>query len=132
LTQIPRLSLNLTGIVALGKPTGVTIQRIKVTDAILLPLGTVSVTGTLVVPKWDGESRPVHGTLTISNGEGSITISLKGTENGENSALFTYKILHGTKADKGATGTGQVLYALAPIPPLPSGGLLLDFGNVLP
>jgi hypothetical protein len=43
---------------------------------------------------------------------------------------LSYKIVSGTKADHGATGTGPVLYG--PGPDFQPGRFLLDFGNYPP
>ena len=78
------------------------------------PPGKVSLTGFLVIPNTGAANRPVHGKVTISNAQGSITVCLRGTLTVYKGSLsiasgnLTNQIVSGSKADHGATGTGPV------------------------
>jgi hypothetical protein len=129
-------NLNLYGL-ALGHDTTVGTQhRLQATDATISPLGHVSLTGLLVIPDKGGVNRPVHGTVTISNAQGSVTVDLSGSVTVSQgpfvfaSGKLTYKIVSGTKADRGAVGSGPVLYGVGPV--FQPGRFLLDFGNFPP
>jgi hypothetical protein len=129
-------ALNLYGL-ALGSNTTVgTVHRLQSTDATISPLRTVSLTGSLVIPKKIGTNTPVHGEVTISNAQGSIKVALSGTVTvipGRYpfaSGTLEYKIVSGTKSDRGATGSGPVLYGVGPV--ASPRDFLLDFGNFPP
>ena len=129
-------NLNLYGFV-LGSDTTVgTVHRLRATGGTISPLGTVSLNGSLVIPKGHTANRPVHGTVTLSNAQGTVTVSLKGTVTVYKSSFsfasgtLTYEIVSGTKADSGATGTGPVLYGPGPV--FGPRKFLLDFGNYPP
>ncbi len=113
-----------------------TVHLLKSSSATLSPLGTASLTGYLIIPLKAGANRPVHGIVTISNTQGSITVCLRGTVTVSNSPFsfasgnLTYRIVLGTKAYHGATGTGPVLYGPGPV--FLPGRFLLDFGNAAP
>lgn len=129
-------SLNLYGIV-LGRDTTVgSMHKLQAASATLSPLGRVSLKGFLAIPSRGGENRLVHGLVTISNLQGTVTISLKGMVTVYRgpisfaSGSLTYKIDSATKADHGAKGTGPVSYGPGPV--LQAGRFLLDFGNYPP
>jgi hypothetical protein len=129
-------SLNLYGFV-LGSDTTVgTVHRLQATGGTLSPLGTVSLAGFLVIPNARAATRAVHGIVTISNAQGTVKVSLKGTVTVEKgpfpfaSGTLSYKIDSATKADRGARGTGPVLYGPGPV--FLPGRFLLDFGNYPP
>jgi len=129
-------SLNLYGFV-LGSDTTVgTVHRLQATGGTISPLGTVSLTGFLVIPNTGAANEPVHGKVTISNAQGTVTVFLKGTVTVHKASFtfasgnLTYKILSGTKIDHGATGSGPVLYGPGPV--FQPGRFLLDFGNYPP
>jgi hypothetical protein len=93
-------------------------------------------TGFLVIPNTGAANRPVHGMVTISNAQGTVTVSLRGTVTvfkgpfSFASGLLSYTIVSGTKVDHGATGTGPVSYGPGPV--FQPGRFLLDFGNYPP
>jgi hypothetical protein len=130
-------SLNLYGL-ALGHDKTVgAVHRLKSTvSTTVSPLGTISLTGTLVIPHKRGANRVVHGTVSISNAQGSVVVSLAGTVRVYKglvpfaSGNLSYKIVSGTGAYQGATGSGPVLYGPGPV--LGRGRFLLDFGNYPP
>ncbi|MFI5457297.1 MAG: hypothetical protein ACHRXM_17765 [Isosphaerales bacterium] len=126
-------SVNLYGFV-LGRDTTVgTVHRLRATGGTISPLGTVSLTGFLVIPNTGAANRPVHGKVTISNAQGTVTVSLRGTVTVYKASFsfasgnLRYKIVAGTKADYGATGAGPVLYGPGPV--FQPGRFLLDFGH---
>jgi len=126
-------SLNLYGLL-LGSDTTVgTVHRLRATTGTISPLGNVSLTGFLVIPNTGAANRPVHGEVTISNAQGTVTVSLRGTVTVYKASFsfasgnLSYRIVSGTKADYGATGTGPVLYGPGPV--FQPGRFLLDFGN---
>jgi len=129
-------SLKLYGFV-LGSDTTVgTVHRLQANGGTIAPLGRISLTGFLVIPTKGAATRAVHGIVTISNARGTVTVSLTGTVTVYKgsfpfaSGTLSYKIVAGTKADRGATGTGPVLYGPGPV--LLPGRFLLDFGNYPP
>jgi hypothetical protein len=130
------LDLNLSGFVLGNQTTVGTEHRLHATGGTIAPLGTVSLNGFLMISKSVGANRPAHGSVTISNAQGSITVGLAGKVTVFNgpfvfaSGTLRYKIVSGTKADLGATGSGPVLYG--PGPALQPGRFLLDFGNFPP
>jgi hypothetical protein len=122
---------------ALGHETTRGIVHLwRASDATISPLGKVSLTGFLVIPNKHGANRPVQGTVTILSAHGTITASLKGTVTVFNGSFsfasgnLTYTIVSSTKADRGVTGAGPVLYGPGPV--LLPGRFLLDFGNFPP
>jgi hypothetical protein len=128
--------LNLYGL-ALGKDTAVgAVHSLQASGATLSPLGTVSLSGFLVIPRIGGATRLAHGMVTLANSQGMVTVSLRGTvtlikgsftfATGE----LSYKIVAGSRADQGATGAGTVSYGPGPV--LQPGRFLLDFGNYPP
>ena len=126
-------SLGLYGI-ALGSDTTVGAHHmLQASDATISPLGTVSLSGFLVIPNKGAAKRAVHGTVMISNAQGTVKVSLSGTVTVYNGAFtfasgtLSYKIDSGTKADHGATGTGPVSYGPGPV--FQPGRFLIDFGN---
>jgi hypothetical protein len=132
----PSQSLNLSGLV-LGTDTTIgPVHRLQSTSGTISPLGTVHLTGFLVIPKTGAAKRMAFGIVKISNAQGSLIVSLKGTVTVFNgpvtfaSGKLSYRILSGTGADHGATGTGPVLYG--PGPAVVPGRFLLDFGNFPP
>jgi hypothetical protein len=136
LTPPYSLNPNLYGFV-LGSDTTVgPVHRLQATGGTISPLGMVSLTGFLVIPIKGAAKRAAHGIVTIANDQGTVKVSLRGMVTVyEGSFSFasgdlSYRILSGTKADHGATGTGPVLYGPGPVV-LP-GRFLLDFGNAPP
>jgi hypothetical protein len=129
-------SLNLYGLALGSDHTAGTLHRLRASDETIAPLGTVSLSGFLVIPHARHPNRNVHGTVTISNTQGSVVVSLSGTVTVYKGAVpfasgnLTYKIVSGTKAYHGATGTGAVLYGPGPV--LLPGRFLLDFGHYPP
>jgi hypothetical protein len=129
-------SLNLYGF-ALGTQTPGTVHRLRATDARISPLGTVSLTGSLVIPNKGGANRPVHGKVTLSTAQGTVTVSLTGTVTVYTGSFsfasgnLSYKIVSGTNAYHGANGTGPVLYGPGPFGFLRD-RFILDFGNYPP
>ena len=129
-------SLNLYGFV-LGRDSTVGIVHwLHATGGTISPLGTVSLTGFLVIPNTGAAKRPVHGMVTISNPQGTVRVSLRGTVTVYKGSFsfasgnLSYKIVSGTKGDHTATGTGPVLYGPGPV--FQPGRFLLDFGNYPP
>jgi hypothetical protein len=128
--------LNLYGLALGTDHTAGTVHRLQATNDSIAPLGTVSLSGFLVIPPARQANRHVHGTVTISNPRGSVVVSLSGTVTLYNgpfpfaSGNLTYKIVSGTRAYHGATGTGAVLYGPGPV--LLPGRFLLDFGHYPP
>jgi len=129
-------TMNLYGF-ALGHDKTVgTVHHFSSTDNSISPLGTISLTGSLVIPRKPRVNRLVHGAVTISNAQGSLVVSLTGKVTVYKGHIpfatgnLTYKIVSGTGADQGATGTGSVLYG--PGPALSRSRFLLDFGNFPP
>jgi hypothetical protein len=130
-------NLDLNGFV-LGRDTTVgTVHWLHQAGGTISPFsGTVKVTGFLVIPNSHNALRSAHGFVTISNAKGSLTVSLKGTVTVSKgpftfaSGNLTYKVVAGTKADHGATGTGKVLYGPGPV--FQPGKFLLNFGNSTP
>jgi hypothetical protein len=129
-------SLDLNGFV-LGRDTTIgPVHWLHQAGANISPLGTVKLSGSLVIPYSHSANRSAHGIVSISNAKGSVTVSLKGTVIVNKgpftfaSGTLTYKILGGTKADHGATGTGKVLFGPGPV--LQPGRFLLNFGNSIP
>jgi hypothetical protein len=130
------LSLNLYGL-ALGRDTTVgTEHRLRVTSATISPLGKLSLTGVLMIPKKSGVNIPVHGKVTISNAQGTVTVDLIGSVTVYKgpftfaSGNLTYTIVSGTKADRGVIGSGPVLYGPGPV--FQPDRFLLNFGNYPP
>ncbi len=126
-------SLNLTGF-ALGRDRTVgTMHHLQATSGTISPLGTVSLTGYLVIPKGRAATRAAHGIVTISNAQGTVKVSLTGTVTIYKgpftfaSGDLSYKIVSGTRADRSATGSGPVLYGPGPV--FQPGRFLLNFGN---
>ena len=129
-------TLKLYGFV-LGSDTTVgKVHWLKETGGTISPLGTVSLTGFLVIPTTGGMHRQAHGTVTLSNAQGTVTVSLTGTVTIVKGAFtfasgtLSYKIVGGTKAYHGATGTGPALFGPGPV--FEPGRFLLDFGNYPP
>jgi len=112
------------------------VHLLQATDATISPLGKVTVIGLLVFPNKVGSNRPVQGFVIISNPRGEVLLRLKGTVTVYRASFsfasgnLTYKIVSGSRADHGATGTGTVLYGPGPV--LFPGRFLLDFGNYPP
>ncbi len=132
----PSHDLNLYGL-ALGQATTRgTVHLLQATDAAISPLGKVTVTGYLVIPSEVGANRQVRGFVTISNPRGELAVSLHGTVTVSRASFsfasgnLTYKIVWGSRADHGATGTGTVLYGPGPV--FLPGRFLLDFGSYPP
>jgi hypothetical protein len=130
------LDVNLYGFV-LGRDTTVRAKHLlRATSGTISPLGTVSLTGFLIIPKSGGANRPAHGLVTISNAEGTVTVRLRGTVTVYKAPVpfasgnLTYRIVSGTNADRGAIGGGPVLYGPGPVPK--PDRFLLDFGNFPP
>jgi hypothetical protein len=129
-------SLNLYGFVIGSDNTVGTMHRLNSSGGTISPLGTVSLTGFLVIPNRVGANRPAHGSVTISNANGSVTVSLTGRVTVSQgifrfaSGKLTYKIISGTKAYHGEKGSGSVLYGPGPVA-LPD-RFLLDFGKFPP
>ena len=131
------LDLNLSGF-ALGSDTNAgSMHRLKASDAMISPLGTVTLTGFLVIPIKGGAQRPVHGKVTLANAEGKVTVSLKGTVTaftGPVSLLLRKLDLQDCQWHQGRsrrkgnrpgavrTGAGRLL----------PHRFLLDFGNAIP
>jgi len=123
--------------IALGHETtrGV-VHLLQATDATISPLGKVSLTGFLVIPNKHRANRPAQGIVIISSATGRIIVNLKGTVTVVNGSFpfasgnLTYTIVAGTKAARGATGTGPVSFGPGPV--LLPGRFLLDFGNYPP
>ncbi len=113
-----------------------TVHLLKSTTGTLAPLGTVSLTGYLIIPLKAGANRSVHGIVKMSNSQGSITVCLRGTVTVYKSPFpfasgnLTYRIVSGARAYHSATGTGPVLYGPGPV--FLPGRFLLDFGNAIP
>ncbi len=72
-------TLNLYGFILGSDKVDGTVHKLNSSSRSLSPLGTVSLTGHLIIPLKAGANRPVHGIVTISNAQGSITVSLRGT-----------------------------------------------------
>jgi hypothetical protein len=130
------LNLNLYGFV-LGSDTTVgPVHRLQATGGTISPLGSVSLTGFLVIPIKGAAKRAAHGIVTVANDQGTVKVSLRGMVTvHEGSFSFasgdlSYRILSGTEAYHGATGSGPVLYGPGPV--LQPGRFLLDFGNAPP
>jgi len=129
-------SLKLYGLALGSDTTAGTVHRLHATGGTLSPLGKDSLTGFLVIPNGRAATRAVHGTVTISGAQGTVRVSLTGTVTVYKgpfpfaSGTLRYKIVSGTKADRGATGTGPVLYGPGPV--FRPGRFLLDFGNYPP
>jgi hypothetical protein len=129
-------SLELSGF-AIGSDTTVgRIHLLRATGASISPLGVVSLAGFLVIPHAHGANRSVHGMVTLSNSQGTVAVSLRGTVTVYQgpftfaSGDLIYKIIRGTGAFRGASGSGPVLYG--PGPAVVPGRFLLDFGNAPP
>jgi hypothetical protein len=134
LTQSQKLVLS--GFV-LGRDTAIgSVHLLQASGGTISPLGTVSLNGYLVIPTTGPANRPASGLVTLSNAKGTVTVALKGTVTVTKasftfaSGTLTYTIVSGTKADRGATGTGPVLYGPGPV--FLPGRFLLDFGNYPP
>jgi len=133
----PSQNLNLYGL-ALGQATTRgTVHLLLATDAMISPLRkVVTVTGYLVIPNTVGANRLVQGFVTISNPRGEVRVSLNGKVTVFRGSFtyasgdLTYKIVWGSRADHGATGTGTVLYGPGPV--FSPGRFMLDFGNYPP
>ena len=129
-------SLNLYGFVIGSDKTVGKRHQLNAPGGTISPIGAVSLAGVLVIPQKVGANRPVHGSVTISNAHGKITVSLTGSVTVHKgsfrwaSGKLTYKIVAGTMAYQGAKGTGSVLYGPGPVF-LPR-RFLLDFGNYPP
>ena len=129
-------SLNLYGLIVGREKAVGTLHHLKAAFGMVSPLGTVSTTGFLVIPGTGAAKRPAHGKVTISNPQGTIRVSLKGTVTvvkgftSYATGNLTYEIVSGAKADRGASGTGQVLYGPGPV--FGPGNFLLDFGHYPP
>jgi len=129
-------SLNLYGLL-LGRDTTIGIAHwLQATGGTISPLGTVSATGVLEIPSTGNANRPVHGKVTISNAQGSVTVALRGTVTVYKGSFsfasgnLSYKIVSGTKAYDGATGAGPVVYGPGPV--FEPGRFMLDFGGYPP
>jgi hypothetical protein len=122
---------------ALGsdKTTG-TRHELSASGAAIAPLGQVSLVGALWIPNKVGRERPVHGTVSLVNRHGSVTLSLTGTvtvSRGSflwDSGNLKYQVMSGTKAYRGARGSGSVLYGPGPV--FEPGRFMLDFGGYPP
>jgi len=129
-------SLDLYGLALGSDTTDGTVHRLQATGGTISPLGRVSLTGFLVIPNGRAATRAVRGMVTISNAQGTLKVSLTGTVTVYKgpfpfaSGNLSYKIVSGTKADRGARGAGPVLYGLGPV--FQPGRFLLDFGNYPP
>ena len=133
----PAPKLTLRGLVGGTDTTSGSKHQLKATGATLSPLGTVSLSGDVVIPTTGGTSRPVHGTVTLANSKGTITVELSGTVSPlpfpdftAYSGNLTYKIVSGTRAYLHATGTGSVTFG--PGPAVVAGRFMLDFGGYPP
>jgi hypothetical protein len=129
-------SMNLYGFV-LGTDTAIgSVHRLHAARGTVAPLGEGSLGGFLVIPTRGAANRPVDGLVKFSNAHGTVTLTLSGTVTVHRgsfafgSGTFTYTIIAGTKAYKGAKATGPVLYGPGPI--FAPGRFLLDFGNYPP
>ena len=112
-----------------------TAHRLASDARAIEPLGLGHLTGSLVIPTAGGPHRTAHGSARISDARGEIVVSLRGTVyvitgTGLTSGLLTYRIVSGTGAYRGATGSGPVLYG--PGPALRPGHFLLNFGDSVP
>jgi hypothetical protein len=128
--------LDLQGFVLGREKTVGVIHWLQAASGAISPLGNATVAGFLVIPIIGGDHRPVFGSVTISNAQGSLVVSLTGTVTVSTgpftfaSGKLSYRIISGTKAYLGATGGGPVLYGPGPV--FQPGRYLLDFGNATP
>ena len=99
------------------------------------PLGTVSLNGFLVIPNNSAAKRPVHGKVTISDAQATVTVSLRGSVTVSKGSFsyatgnLTYQIISGTNADL-RDRKGTVLYGPGPV--VGPRNFLLDFGHYPP
>ncbi len=134
----PAQTLNLYGLVGGTDSTHGSKHQLKASGATLSPLtGSVSLSGDLVIPITGGTDHPADGTIRLADRKGTVTVDLSGTVTPLQFSSFTaysgnltYKIISGTKAYKGATGTGTVSFG--PGPAVVAGKFLLDFGGYPP
>jgi hypothetical protein len=132
----PTQGLSLYGFSLGSESTVRTRHSFEASGSSISPLGRVSLTGYLVVPKGHSANRRVHGKVTLSNADGSITVALSGTATVYHGRFtyatgnLKYNIVSGTNDYANASGAGPVLYGLGPV--FAPGRFLLDFGNYPP